>query len=165
MKFEFLNLRPLTTRTIGFIILIASFVLFSAGINRSSIYILDESKNAQCAWEMMSSPNHIIPTFNGQLRTDKPALHYYIMMAGYVIFGKSSIGARFFSSVSGALLMWILFLFVNRYATRGQFFCFLLYFFGFDFFFQSGKSLIYHRDFQEFKSFFKGVYDGMSSLV
>jgi GT2 family glycosyltransferase len=56
-------------------------------------------------------------------------------------------------------------LFVNRYATRGQFFCFLLYFFGFDFFFQSGKSLIYHRNFQEFKSFFKGVYDGMSSLV
>jgi 4-amino-4-deoxy-L-arabinose transferase-like glycosyltransferase len=118
MKLEFLILRTLTTKTIGFVILIISFVLFSAGIRRSSIYILDESKNAQCSWELMHSPNHIIPTFNGQLRTDKPALHYYVMMAGYKIFGKSSTGARFFSSISGALLIWIIFIFVNRYGGR-----------------------------------------------
>ena len=54
-------------------------------------------------------------------------------------------------------------LFVKRHATRAQFFCFLLYFFGFDLFFQSGKSLIYHRDFQEFKLFVKGVRSGFNS--
>jgi len=54
-------------------------------------------------------------------------------------------------------------IFVRRYATRTQFFCFLLYFFGFDFFYQSGKSLIYHKNFQEFKSFIKGVYCGIST--
>jgi len=57
------------------------------------------------------------------------------------------------------------FIFVKRHATRVQFFCFLLYFFGFDFFFQSGKSLIYHRDFLEFKSFLKGVYEGVATLL
>lgn len=57
------------------------------------------------------------------------------------------------------------FIFVKRYATNFQFFCFFLYFFGFDIFFQSSKSLIYHRDFCEFIQFLKGVYAGMSNLV
>ncbi|MFA5295893.1 MAG: glycosyltransferase family 2 protein [Methanoregulaceae archaeon] len=56
-------------------------------------------------------------------------------------------------------------IFVKRYATHFQLFCFFLYFFGFDIFFQSGKSLIYHRDFYEFILFLKGVYAGMSNLV
>lgn len=56
-------------------------------------------------------------------------------------------------------------IFVKRYATHFQLFCFFLYFFGFDMFFQSGKSLIYHRDFYEFILFLKGVYAGISNLV
>jgi GT2 family glycosyltransferase len=53
------------------------------------------------------------------------------------------------------------FFFMRRNATSAQFFCFLLYFFGFDLFYQSGKALIYHQDFQEFKLFIKGVFDGI----
>lgn len=95
---------------------IISLLIFSAGIGRSSIYILDESKNAQCAWEMLHSSNHLVPTFNGELRTDKPPLHYYSMMLSYIVFGKTPFAARAMSSLMGAILMASLALFVRRYS-------------------------------------------------
>ena len=94
------------------IVFIASLLLFSTGINRSSIYILDESKNAQCAWEMYHSDNMTVPTFNGKLRTDKPPLHYYLIMTGFRIWGKNAFAARIFSSLSGAILMALICIFI-----------------------------------------------------
>ena len=94
-----------------------SFVLFSVGIGCSSIYILDESKNAQCAWEMMHGADPVVPTFNEMLRTDKPPLHYYAMMGSYALLGKTALAARLPSALMGALLMGILALFVRRFAT------------------------------------------------
>lgn len=98
-----------------FAVFFISFAVYSIGIGRSSIYILDESKNAQCAWEMLHSSDHVVPTFNGELRTDKPPLHYYIMMLSYSVLGKSAFAARLGSSVVGAILMVVLALFVRRY--------------------------------------------------
>lgn len=95
-----------------------SLLMFSLGIGKSSIYILGESENAQCAWEMMHSSDHVKPTFNGELRADKPPLHYYAMMPGYAIFGKTAFAARIMSSIAGAIFMMILFLFVSRHADR-----------------------------------------------
>lgn len=95
-----------------------SLLIFTTGIRRSSIYILDESKNAQCAWEMMHSGNPVVPTFNGELRTDKPALHYYAMMVGYSVWGKTPFAARVISGVMGAILMMAVAGFVARYAGR-----------------------------------------------
>ncbi len=100
------------------IVFIVSFILFSSGINLSSIYILDESKNAQCAWEMLNDNHIITPTFNRELRTDKPPLHYYFMMIGYKLFGKSALGARVFSAVIGSLFMFMLFRFITRHSTK-----------------------------------------------
>ncbi|TAJ13803.1 glycosyltransferase family 39 protein [Marinilabiliaceae bacterium JC017] len=101
----------------GLMVFMAAFFLMSFNIWGPSIYILDESKNAQCAWEMMTDGNLITPTFNGELRTDKPPLHYYFMMISYSIFGKTALGARFFSAVWGAILMVVLFFFTTRYAS------------------------------------------------
>ncbi len=100
------------------IVSLVSFLLFSSGISSSSIYILDESKNAQCAWEMLNDNHMIIPTFNGELRTDKPPLHYYFMMIGYKIFGKTALGARFFSAITGSLFMLLFFLFILRHSSK-----------------------------------------------
>ncbi len=109
------NLSFLTSPIIVFII---SLILFSSGIRRSSIYILDESKNAQCAWEMLTYDHLITPTFNGELRTDKPPLHYYFMMIGYKLFGKSAFGARIFSSIFGSIFMLIFFRFLSRNSSK-----------------------------------------------
>ncbi len=70
------------------------------------IYILDEARNSEAAREMLVSGDFIVPRFNGQLRTDKPPLHYFFMMLGYKLFGVGPLGARFFSGLFGAVTIW-----------------------------------------------------------
>jgi GT2 family glycosyltransferase len=53
------------------------------------------------------------------------------------------------------------FLFLKKNATKLQLLLFLLYFFGFQFWFTSGVYLVYHRDIKTFKSFLKGVIGGI----
>ncbi|WP_293445151.1 glycosyltransferase family 39 protein, partial [Persephonella sp.] len=96
-------------------IFICSFFVFSANIGGLSIYSLDEAKNSECAREMLERGDLIVPTFNYQLRTDKPPMHYYFMMLSYKLFGVNEFSARFFSSFFGALTVLITFLFGRRY--------------------------------------------------
>jgi len=56
------------------------------------------------------------------------------------------------------------FLFMRQHATKIQFLSFLLYFFGFQFWFTSGVFVIYHKDVKRFISFFKGVFDGLKTF-
>ena len=58
---------------------LAGFLLFS-GLGKTPIYILDEARNAQCAREMLQRKDFVIPTFNNELRQQKPPLHFYAMM-------------------------------------------------------------------------------------
>ncbi|MGF1585638.1 MAG: ArnT family glycosyltransferase [Bacteroidales bacterium] len=95
--------------------LLSIYLLISSNIGGVSVYILDESKNASCAREMMERKDLIVPTFNYELRTDKPVLHYYFMMAGYQLFGVNAFGARFFSVIFGCLTLVITFLFAKKY--------------------------------------------------
>lgn len=92
------------------LLLLGTLVYFS-NLGGTSIYVLDEAKNAACAMEMHSRHDLIVPTFNGILRTDKPPLHYYFMMLSYSIFGVVPLAARFFSAFAGVLL--IVFLYRN----------------------------------------------------
>lgn len=91
----------------------AAFILFFR-LSATPIYILDEAKNAQCAREMMQSGNFAVPTFNGELRTDKPPLHYLFMIASYSIFGVNPFAARLFSAVAGILVLLLLYMYVKR---------------------------------------------------
>jgi len=101
----------------GLIGLTALLLFFRLGA--APIYILDEAKNAQCAREMFLRNDWIIPTFNGELRTDKPALHYWFMMLSYKIFGVSAFSARFFSVVMGIGTLCILYFITARWANKG----------------------------------------------
>lgn len=93
-------------------------VLLFAGIHSAPVYILDEAKNAQAAREMWTRGEWIIPTFNGELRSHKPPLHYYFMRIGYSLFGVNPFGARFFSAVSGLMTMFITWLFARRFISE-----------------------------------------------
>ena len=79
--------------------LFAFMLLFR--LDAAPLYILDEVKNAQCAREMWQRGDPIVPTFNGELRTDKPVLHYLFMMSSYALFGFSPFAARIFSALFG----------------------------------------------------------------
>lgn len=87
------------------LLIILSCIVYFSNLGGNSIYILDEAKNAGCAMEMKDRSDWIVPTFNNQLRTDKPPLHYFFMIASYSIFGVTPFGARFFSALAGILLI------------------------------------------------------------
>lgn len=106
-------MNPLTRKIL--LLSIISYVLISANAGGYSIYMLDEARNAQCAREMWQSGDLIVPTFNGELRTDKPPLHYYFMMAAYTIFGVSPFAARFFSGIFGVLTVLLTFWFTTKF--------------------------------------------------
>ena len=99
---------------IPYVIFAAALLSFSIGFT-GDIFIVDEARNAACAREMLESGNYIVPTFNYELRTDKPPLHYYFMMISYSIFGVSEWSARLFSILFGALTLFITYKFANRW--------------------------------------------------
>ncbi len=87
------------------LLVIFSSIIYFSNLGGNSIYILDEAKNAGCAMEMKDRADWIVPTFNDQLRTDKPPLHYFFMIASYSMFGVTPFAARFFSAIAGILLI------------------------------------------------------------
>ena len=63
-----------------------------------SLWDIDEGRNAEAAYEMEQSGNALVPTFNYQLRCDKPALLYWLQAAAYRTFGADEFAARLPSS-------------------------------------------------------------------
>jgi 4-amino-4-deoxy-L-arabinose transferase-like glycosyltransferase len=77
-----------------------SGVMFFLNLGGSTLWDLDEGCNGVCAWEMMEAGNWIIPTFNSQLRVDKPALLYWLQIFSYLGFGINEFAARFPSALA-----------------------------------------------------------------
>lgn len=94
---------------------ILSAALFFTGLGATSVYQVAEARNAECAREMAARNDWVVPVFNGRLRTDKPALEYFAMIAAYRIGGVSEASARFFPALCGVLLILATFLFVRLY--------------------------------------------------
>ncbi|NPA51564.1 MAG: glycosyltransferase family 39 protein [Aquificae bacterium] len=96
------------------ILFLIGLFLYSANIWGISIYSLDEAKNATCAKEMIERGDYIVPTFNYELRTDKPPMHYYFMIVAYKLFGFNEFSARVFSSLFGFFTLILTFLFTKK---------------------------------------------------
>ena len=94
-----------------------SAMLLLPSLGKTPLWIYDEVRNAECAREMYERGDWIVPTFNGELRTLKPPIHYYFMFLGFEIFGVNEWGARFFSAIFGILTIFITFGFVKRYSS------------------------------------------------
>jgi 4-amino-4-deoxy-L-arabinose transferase-like glycosyltransferase len=69
-------------------------------LGEPSLWDIDEAHNAEAAREMMVSGNWVVPTFNYQLRSDKPALLYWLQIAAYGLFGVNEFTARFPSALA-----------------------------------------------------------------
>ncbi len=83
------------------ILLIVGAALFFPNLGGHSLWDVDESHNAECAREMYVAGESSVPTFNYSLRTDKPVLLYWLMIAAYQLFGVTEFAARFWSAVCG----------------------------------------------------------------
>jgi 4-amino-4-deoxy-L-arabinose transferase-like glycosyltransferase len=84
------------------IVAIASATYFTA-LGSTNLWDEDEGFFATAAAEMHRRNDWIVPTFNEELFSHKPPLMFWMMRAGYAMFGVNELGSRFGSAVFGVL--------------------------------------------------------------
>jgi 4-amino-4-deoxy-L-arabinose transferase-like glycosyltransferase len=95
-------------------------VVFFYGLGRLPFIGPDEPRYAEVAREMYTTGDWITPRLGGIKWFEKPALTYWLLAAGYAVFGENEFGARFgVAAVStfGALLLY----FFGRRARSARF--------------------------------------------
>jgi 4-amino-4-deoxy-L-arabinose transferase-like glycosyltransferase len=76
------------------IVLAAAVLVFFTNLGVPQLWDEDEPRNAACAREMLERGDWVVPTFNYELRTQKPVLLYWCMLVSYSIFGVNEFAAR-----------------------------------------------------------------------
>lgn len=85
------------------LLFLVSLTLHWAGNGAIALWDRDEPRFATATREMLAGGNWIVPTFNGDLRPDKPILIYWLMGLTYRLFGDNPFAARAISGLAGAL--------------------------------------------------------------
>jgi len=85
---------------LGLLLAVTATVYFT-NLGAAKLWDRDEPRNAGCAREMLERNDWVTPYFNGRLRTHKPVLTYWLMMAAYGVFGVNEFAARFWSAALG----------------------------------------------------------------
>ncbi|MBL9125927.1 MAG: glycosyltransferase family 39 protein [Planctomycetaceae bacterium] len=83
------------------VVLAVAAVIFFANLGGARLFDDDEGKNSTCGREMLARGDWLVPTFNQDLRTDKPVLIYWFMLVSYHTWGVSEFAARFWSAAWG----------------------------------------------------------------
>lgn len=95
-------------REAGLLIVICA-VVYLTRLGATHFWDDDEGYFAQTACEMFDRGDIVVPWFNDELFSHKPPFMYWLMMAGYGVFGVGEFAARFPSSLFGCatvLLVW-----------------------------------------------------------
>jgi 4-amino-4-deoxy-L-arabinose transferase-like glycosyltransferase len=77
--------------------------MFLVNLGGPSLWDIDEGNNAEAAREMMERGDWVVPTFNFELRNDKPALLYWLQIGAYRLCGVNEMAARLPSAVAALL--------------------------------------------------------------
>jgi 4-amino-4-deoxy-L-arabinose transferase-like glycosyltransferase len=85
------------------LLLAVSAALFLPNLGGPSLWDIDEGNNVETGREMYISGNWIVPTFNFELRVDKPALLYWLEIGAFELFGVNEFAARFPSAIMALL--------------------------------------------------------------
>ncbi|MFO1066817.1 MAG: glycosyltransferase family 39 protein [Pirellulales bacterium] len=100
------------------LIAMSAAILFSF-LGNARLWDRDEPRNAQAAREMLERNDWVVPTFNGDLRSHKPVMLYWLQMASYQVFGQSDFTARLPSAALGVLCVLAIALLASRFAGEG----------------------------------------------
>lgn len=92
-----------------FLLVVLATVLLLPGTADLPLLDRDEPRFAQATVEMIERGEWVIPYFNDSYRFDKPPLTYWLMRAGYGVFGINELGARFHSMVATLLCSLLLY--------------------------------------------------------
>ncbi len=102
-----------------FLVILITIVLLFVRLGAVTVFQIAEARNSEVPVEMKDRHDYTVPYFNGELRTDKPPLHYYAILFSYYIGGINETGARLFSVLCGILVIITTWLFANKYAGPG----------------------------------------------
>jgi 4-amino-4-deoxy-L-arabinose transferase-like glycosyltransferase len=81
------------------VVIFAAALVFFVNLGVPQLWDEDEPRNAACSREMLARGDWVVPTFNHELRTQKPVLLYWLMMASYSVFGVNEFAARLPSAI------------------------------------------------------------------
>ncbi|MBL8793583.1 MAG: glycosyltransferase family 39 protein [Planctomycetia bacterium] len=95
--------KPVHPLVVTLCLIVLGLGLYLPGLGVPSLWDIDEGHNAQAAREMLEAGTWITPTFNYQLRVDKPALLYWLQMCGYLTLGIDEFSARLPSALAAVV--------------------------------------------------------------
>ncbi len=91
------------------LVIVIAAAMFYPQLGASGLWDEDEPRNAAASADMLARGDWVVPYFNGQLRTQKPVLLYWLQICSYKVFGVNEFAARFPSatlSIGTAALVW-----------------------------------------------------------
>ena len=89
------------SRTWHYVLLLGvASLLFFPNLGVPSLWDIDEGNNSEAAREMLECGNWVVPTFNFELRVDKPVLLYWLQMSAYHWLGVHELAARLPSALA-----------------------------------------------------------------
>ena len=109
-------------KPVNLALFLAIIVFYFYGLGHLPFVGPDEARYAQVAREMFERGDLITPTLGGHLWFEKPALLYWLMIAGYALFGVSEWSARFGPALCGLLTVFAVFWLGTRISdSNGRF--------------------------------------------
>ena len=97
------------------VLLLLGLALYFFRLGGVPLFDLDEPRYAEAAREMLESGHWITPTFNYELRFDKPVFFYWMIAGAYQVFGVNEFAARFWSAVTAIFTVLGLFAFARHW--------------------------------------------------
>jgi 4-amino-4-deoxy-L-arabinose transferase-like glycosyltransferase len=91
------------------LISIAFMALYLLLANSSTLWDRDEARFSRATVEMVESGNYLVPTFNGDLRPDKPILIYWLMSLPVRLLGATEVACRFCQCTGTAITLLLVF--------------------------------------------------------
>jgi len=87
------------------VLLVAAVIPYFVNLGVSSIWDANEAFYAQTPREMMEAGDYVSPSFNFQLRMNKPVLSYWNVAASYRLFGVSEWSERLPIAIGGVVIV------------------------------------------------------------
>jgi len=75
--------------------------VYSPSLLLRTPFPVDETRYLSVAWEMWHNGDFILPTLNGEPYSHKPPLLFWLMHAGWALFGVNDYSPRLISMIAG----------------------------------------------------------------
>jgi 4-amino-4-deoxy-L-arabinose transferase-like glycosyltransferase len=99
-------------------ILLAAAIAMVWGFWSAPLVDLDEGAFTEATREMIASGNYVSIYLNGEPRTDKPILIYWLQAGSVHLFGLNEFALRLPSVIAGLAWLWVLYRFTLRHTDR-----------------------------------------------